>query len=281
MNNTTFTEFATNAIFRIGASNDLTSFDSPERIGYYTFIWAMESEVEIVVDSEPVRLLPNQILALTPIQYFQFVSGEGLRVYQFNREFYCIKDHDKTVGCAGDLFFGNDYIPVVSLAAEEVEKFELLHQIFLEEMNNKDRVQAEMLRMLLARFIIKTTRLLNQADHPQQIKKKSDLLRKFNMLVELHFKEQHGVKFYAEQMFKSPKTLANSFSKFNNTPLQIIHQRIVLEAKRLLTYSDLSSKEIAYELGFDDPAHLSKLFKKHTGMPPSAFKANHIHTLTQ
>ncbi|NQX78735.1 helix-turn-helix domain-containing protein [Gilvibacter sp.] len=274
MKTTTFTEFSTDALLKIGDQQVLKEFDSPKQIGLYSFIWALESGVEIIVDSEPILLQANQILALTPIQYVQFNSDGALRVYQFNREFYCIKDHDKTVGCDGDLFFGNDYIPLVNLSQEEQEKFELLHQIFLEEMDNQDRVQAEMLRMLMARFIIKTTRLLNAGDHPQQHKKKSDLLRKFNMLVETHFKNEHSVKFYAEQMFKSPKTLANSFAKFNSTPLQIIHGRIVLEAKRLLTYTDLSSKEIAYELGFDDPAHLSKLFKKNTGMPPSAFKAS-------
>ena len=112
------------------------------------------------------------------------------------------------------------------------------------------------------------------------IKKKSDLLRQFNMLVEEHFKTEHSVRFYAEKLFKSPKTLANSFAKYQRTPLQIIHDRVILEAKRLLTYTDMSTKEIAYQLGFEDPSHLSKLFKKITGTPPSAFKAAQATTLT-
>ena len=54
--------------------------------------------------------------------------------------------------------------------------------------------------------------------------------------------------------------------------MQIIHQRIVLEAKRLLTYTDKTAKEIAYEVGFDDASHLSRLFKKYTSQSPSEFK---------
>ena len=280
MSKSTFTEFKTNAHLQISDHTALAAFDSAKQIGLYTFIWSLKGQVELMVDSEPITLKENQILSLTPIQFVQYIKGEHLRVYQFNREFYCIKDHDATVGCAGDLFFGNDHMPLITLGGGEQVKFELLHNVFLEEMDNKDRVQAEMLRMLMARFIIKSTRLLNENGEQPLIKKKSDLLRSFNMLVESHYKNEHSVRFYAEKLFKSPKTLANSFSKYKRSPLQIIHDRIILEAKRLLTYTDMSTKEIAYELGFEDPSHLSKLFKKYTGTPPSTYKSTVTSTLT-
>ena len=65
---------------------------------------------------------------------------------------------------------------------------------------------------------------------------------------------------------------SNSFAKYGKSPLQIIHDRIVLETKRQLLYTDRSSKEIAYDIGFDDASHLSRLFKKQTSMSPSEFK---------
>lgn len=281
MATSTFTEFTTQGQLNITDQTALEQFSQSREIGMYSFIWAMEDGVNLIVDSEPIKLKANQILSLTPIQIVQFVAGQNIRFYQFNREFYCIKDHDQAVGCAGDLFFGNNHIPLISLDQNEQQKFELLHQVFLEEMENKDNVQAEMLRMLMARFIIKTTRLLNNNSAAGQlIKKKSDLYRAFNVLVEEHYRRQHSVRFYAEELFKSPKTLANSFSKYKRTPLQIIHDRIVLEAKRLLTYTDHSTKEIAYQLGFEDPSHLSKLFKKYTGTPPSAYKISQRQALT-
>ncbi|WP_299337762.1 AraC family transcriptional regulator [uncultured Psychroserpens sp.] len=271
----TFSEFSTNAILKVGNEQLLSKFSTSKPIGLYTFIWATTSSVNVVVDGVPLSLKANQILSLTAIQYFQFLEGEDVIVYQFNREFYCIKDHDKEVGCVGLLFFGNEHIPVISLDSSEQYKFNILHEVFLDELETTDTIQAEMLRMLMARFIIKTTRLL-KADTSQVItfKGKNDTLRHFNLLVETHYKEAHNVSFYADKLNKSPKTLSNSFAKYGKSPLQIIHDRIVLEAKRQLLYTDKSSKEIAYDIGFDDASHLSRLFKKQTTLTPSEFKRN-------
>ncbi len=271
--NMVFKEFHSQALFRIESQEYLKSFTTAEPIGMYSFIWATAAPAQLVIDSQPITLQPNQILALTPIQFLEYQSGSQIRVYQFNREFYCIKDHDQTVGCAGALFFGNNFIPIITLDAAHQEKYSALHHVFLDELDQKDQVQAEMLRMLMSRFIITSTRLLQQIDKDHLLpKSKTDLIRQFNVLVEEHFKHEHSVSFYANLLHKSPKTLSNSFAKFKRSPLQIIHDRIVLETKRLLNYSDKTTKEIAYQIGFDDASHLSKLFKKHTGMSPTQFK---------
>lgn len=272
--NHTFTEFSTNALFQIGDETDLLQFKTPKQTELYTFIWAKEDPVELIIDSIPFLLQPNSIVALTPIQYIEYLRGDKAVMYQFNREFYCIKDHDQEVSCVGILFFGNTNIPVIHLDSEENRKFELLHEVFLDELETKDNIQAEMLRMLMARFIIKSTRLLKDKVGIVETSKstKVDLLRSFNFLVEQHFKTEHSVGFYADKLFKSPKTLSNNFAKLNRSPLQIIHERIVLEVKRLLIYTDKSSKEIAYEVGFEDASHLSRLFKKQTSLSPSQFK---------
>ncbi|GAB1855318.1 helix-turn-helix domain-containing protein [Flavobacteriaceae bacterium MHTCC 0001] len=270
----TFKEFSTNAILKIGNEELLEPFQTSKQPELYTFIRTTNSKAEIVVDSIPYTIASNSILALTIVQYFQFVSGEGLVVYQFNREFYCIKDHDQEVSCAGLLFFGNVHIPIIELDTKEQRKLDVLHEVFLDELETKDTIQAEMLRMLMARFIIISTRLLKAKEGFAETTKntKIDLLRDFNLLVEAHFKREHSVSFYAEKLFKSPKTLSNNFAKLNTSPLQIIHERIILEAKRLLIYTDKTTKEIAYDIGFDDASHLSRLFKKQTSLSPSDFK---------
>lgn len=269
----TFTEFSTNATFKIDGDAVLQTFKKSKQLGLYTFIWANKSAINIVVDGVPVTLQQHQIISLTPIQYLQYLEGDDSIVYQFNREFYCIKDHDKEVSCVGLLFFGNQTIPIITLDAKEQLSFSSLHQVFIEEIENKDPIQAEMLRMLMARFIIKMTRLFKMNDPNTQIEKAGDnLLRQFNVLVESHYKKEHSVSFYADKLFKSPKTLSNSFSKLGNSPLQIIHARIILEAKRQLLYTDKNTKQIGYEIGFEDASHLSRMFKRVTGISPSEFK---------
>lgn len=270
----TFTEFSTNAILKIGDESILEPYKEAKQPDLYTFIRTNTFKAEIVVDSIPYTIKPHSVLALTTVQYFEFISGKDLVVYQFNREFYCIKDHDQEVSCAGLLFFGNVHIPIMDINAEEQRKFKILHEIFMDELETKDTIQAEMLRMLMARFIIISTRLLKAKEGVVETVKntKVDLLREFNLLVEAHFKKEHSVSFYAEKLFKSPKTLSNTFAKLKTSPLQIIHERIILEVKRLLIYTDKSAKEIAYDVGFEDASHLSRLFKKHTQLSPSDFK---------
>lgn len=271
----TFTEFSTNAILKVGDEELLEPYKVSNQPDLYTFIRTTNSKADILVDSVPYTIEPNSILALTIVQYFQFISGEDLVVYQFNRAFYCIKDHDQEVSCAGLLFFGNVHIPIIELEDKEHRKLDILHEVFLDELETTDTIQAEMLRMLMARFIIISTRLLKSKEGvliKTAKNTKIDLLREFNMLVESHFKTEHSVSFYAGKLFKSPKTLSNTFAKLNTSPLQIIHERIVLETKRLLIYTDKTAKEIAYEVGFEEASHLSRLFKKHTSLAPSDFK---------
>jgi AraC family transcriptional activator of pobA len=100
-----------------------------------------------------------------------------------------------------------------------------------------------------------------------------DIVREYNYLVESNFKTKHQVADYAEMLNKSPKTLSNLFKKYNEkSPLQVIQNRTILEARRLLHYSDKSIKEIAYEIGYEDIQSFSRFFKKMEGVSPSDFK---------
>lgn len=267
-----FNEFSTGALLKVANEELLQSYIKSEPIELYTFIWPRDTDINIEVDGVVIPLEKDKIIVLTPNQYFKFISGSSVIVYQFNREFYCIKDHDKEVSCMGVLFYGNTPISIIELDDKEQSKLDQLHKVFLDELDTVDTIQAEMLRMLMARFIITTTRLIKQQTNYSNLVDQVDLIRNFNILVDTHFRKEHTVSFYAKKLFKSPKTLSNNFAKFEKSPLQIIHDRIILEAKRLLIYTDKSAKEIAYEIGFEDASHLSRMFKKHTSFSPSEFK---------
>jgi len=271
-----FDEPFTKAVMKVGDLSLIEGFKTPKQVGLYTFIRTTDSPIFLNVDNIKFYLLPNQIIALTPIQYLQYTEqGEGAIVYQFNQEFYCIKDHDKEVSCQGILFFGNAQLSIIDLDAAAQHTFDNYHEMLLEEIKISDTVQGEMLRILLKKFIIKSTRLIkDQKNISFDFPHKLNLLREFNMLVETHFKNHHQVSFYADQMNKSPKTLSNTFHTYQVSPSQIIQERIVLEAKRLLAHSNKSSKEIGYELGFEDASNFSRVFKNHEGISPSEYRKN-------
>ena len=129
---------------------------------------------------------------------------------------------------------------------------------------------------MLKRLLILCTRIYKeQSELTTFDKKQLDIVRDYNYLVETNFKTKKQVADYAEMLNKSPKTLSNLFKKYNEkSPLQIIQDRTILEARRLLRHSDQSIKEIAYEIGYEDIQSFSRFFKKLEGVSPSEFKKN-------
>lgn len=242
------------------------------------FIWNRDPmDLEIEVDGIKLNLKENQLLCCTYNQDIRIPKQHNeLTLLFFNKEFYCIHTFDKEVSCNGLLFFGSDYMPVLQLDREEIESLGILIEVLQKEFKISDNNQEEMLRILLKRFIIRATRMARK----QLLKENSkieevDIIRQFNSLVEEHFKSRKTVSEYADLMHKSPKTVANIFSKISmQSPLQVIHERIAIEAKRLLIYTQSPIKSIGYELGYEDYAQFSKFFKKMTGIYPQEFRAN-------
>lgn len=240
-----------------------------------TIAWNKGPAQPVSIDGIRYDFPTNTILCLMVNQTFQFSNPEDIVAWQFNREFYCIVDHDKEVSCVGFIFYGSQQIMFTALNNEHRHKIALLLKVFVEEFETVDDIQEDMLRMLLKRLIIIVTRLARQQflTNNELTDQKLDIIRQYNLLVENNYKTQHRVKFYADQLNRSPKTLANLFALYNNkSPLAIIQERVFLEAKRLLIYTDKSSKEIAYELGFEDAAYFSNFFKKMASQSPSEFR---------
>lgn len=243
--------------------------------GLYRIVWVKSGTATLMVDSIPLTVAAGQVAFFTPHNNITSIQHTGAVVaFAFNREFYCIRDHDREVSCHGYLFYGSSTIPVVALDARETERFEVLLTVFLEEFETRDNRQPEMLKMLLKQLLIKSARLgRTLMSDPALETGQLDVVRRYNVLVEMHFRNHHQVKDYASMMAKSPKTLANLFARYNNrTPLQVINDRIVLEAKRLLSATSKTVEEISDELGYSEAAHFSKFFKKQAGNSPKDFK---------
>ncbi|MFN4993786.1 MAG: helix-turn-helix domain-containing protein [Bacteroidota bacterium] len=239
-----------------------------------TFVWIRGQKTDIDFEGMNLHLHNNTIICLTSLHKIEFNIIEAARVIKFNREFYCVKDHDSEVSCKGLLFYGANQLPYFQIPDDEMEKFETFWRMFQIEMQSKDDLQLEMLQMMLKRFIILCTRIYkSQMNFTKLEFKEVDMIRDFQFLVEQHFKTKHSVQEYADLLNKSVKTLANTFSKASDkSPLQIIHERKVLEAKRMLRYTDKPIKEIAYELGFEDIQTFSRFFKKMESLSPTDFK---------
>ncbi|HEV2480493.1 MAG TPA: helix-turn-helix domain-containing protein [Puia sp.] len=272
-----FEEQGTSGLFRISLADASLKGEGTGQDGTLsTIVCNRHAEQTVVIDEVPYRFPKDSILPLVANQHFIFEHPEDLLAWQFNRDFYCIADHDAEVGCVGFLFYGIHHPFFIRLTPPEVDQINALEEMCIAEMGIRDRMQGEMLRILLKRLIINVTRLAKtQTDTPKDAEGKLDIVRMFNLLLEQHFREQHEVNFYAAALHRSPKTLTNVFARFKYpSPSTLIHRRIIQEAKRYLFYTDKSAKEIAYLLGFASPAHFSRYFKQHTGKNATNYKTD-------
>lgn len=237
-------------------------------------VWNHEAEASFLVNNEPITLKKNEIAFFTSLHKVETTYFESISVVRFNKNFYCILDHDHEVSCSGLLFFSPLKVPIIALPETEITKFTMLWRVFENELETSDKLQFEMLQMLLKRLIILCTRLYKRQQTIESIPESSVyLVRRYLFLVELNFKRAHNVAFYAELLNRSSKTLSNLFAKINQpSPQAIIHQRLHQEAQRLILHSNLSLKEIAFDLGFEEISTFSRFFKNQEGCAPTEFK---------
>lgn len=250
-------------------------FKQQKGFNAHTIAWNRGKDTRIWIDEVPCTFTANSVLPIMLNQSFRFEDASDVVAWQFDRNFYCLQNHDSEVGCYGFLFFGPMPTMFISLGKEDRQKMEQLWSQFREEFANMEDIKAGMLRALLVSLVIQLTRMakkqyVQSAPNEQTF----NLIRQYHFLVELHYRKQHQVQFYASQLNRSPKTLANLFSAHSTkTPLQVIHERLVTEAKRLLLYTDRSIKEIAADLGFADLTHFSKFFRNQAGKSPTEFQS--------
>ncbi|MEE1613262.1 helix-turn-helix domain-containing protein [Microvirga sp. CF3016] len=103
---------------------------------------------------------------------------------------------------------------------------------------------------------------------------------RFRELVDRDFRSNQSIEAYARSLGLTPPHLNRICREhLGDTALGVIHQRIILEAKRYLTFTSLSAKEIALALAFEDPAYFARFFKQRTGLPPLAFRAMQQSTM--
>ena len=260
------------AIHELDAANSHVIFDV--RATDMTFIWNVGKRMVITIDKIRYELAQDQLIFLTEFHQIDSVELETARMVRFNQPFYCIVNHDNEVGSKGFLFFGASGVPIVSIDEHMLRAFEVSWEMFCTEMASSDILKKDMLQCILKRMLILSARILRRSSNFHKLEAgQSDIVREFNYLVEKHFAEHHDVAFYASKLNKSPKTISNLFSVFSNRgPQNIIHDRIMLHARRQIGYTSLSIKEIAHELGYEDIQTFSRFFKNKEGISPMQYR---------
>lgn len=239
-----------------------------------TLIWNKGEEMKIMIDTVEYNLSKNEVIFLTEFHRIDSLNLDSVRFIRWNQSFFCPINQDNEVGSKGLLFFGATGVPIVKIIEDELKSLENYWENFSMEMNSKDNLQKDMLQSILKQILIFCARSLKKSSNFDRLEKNEvDIIREFNFLVEGHFSKHHDVAFYASKLNKSPKTLSNLFALVSNRPpISIIHDRIMLHARRQINYTNLSIKEIAYDLGYEDIQTFSRFFKNREGISPIQYR---------
>ncbi|NAS31753.1 helix-turn-helix domain-containing protein [Flavobacteriaceae bacterium R38] len=246
----------------------------------FNIFWIKKGSGSYSIDFENYTFDSEVVLFMEPGQVFSVESESIVKGYwlSFEPDFYCIDTLNKEISCNGVLFNNIYEKPFVNPTKEDTAKLCFILDTMVEEFTKKEGASAhlEMLQLLLKQFIILSVRIKESHQSFKNNSKETLLYKDFRLLVNQNYNTIHSVTDYANRLGISPKSLTKHFHRIGApSPSELIKNRIVLEAKRLLLYSELTIKQTAHSLGFDDPAYFTRFFTKATQKSPVQFRSEH------
>lgn len=247
------------------------------RHSYYHMLWMTDALGQHTLDFETFEVRPNSVFFISPGQVHAWTSSVPPVGYviNFSTEFF-LQMYPRVDELAEFPFFHvANTDPVLYLSpGQNADLLPLLEEI--EQEFNADRPwRYEIVRSFLLILLTRLRRLHQPRDADSVSPKSYSLTKRFKLLIEQRYLEFASVQDYSALLLVTDRRLNEAVkSTTGKTATQLIHDRVLLEAKRLLTQSELGISEIAYRLNFEDPAYFSRFFKKHALVTPSEFKKN-------
>jgi AraC family transcriptional activator of pobA len=229
------------------------------------------------IDDSNFRVQPNAFYLIARGQVHQFTEAHRVNglVIRFNEDFLP-SPTDRTEFLHSALFDPARTPRMLALGAGDAARMHgLLDQLVAEYQQPEECGRSLALGYLLRVLIVNLERAMkNQGGSPRGGNDAGYTLSSdFAALLGQHFCSHHDVAFYAGILGVAPRLLSIHVKRaIGKTAKQLIEDRLILEAKRHLRFTSLTVKEIAYVLGYDDPSHFSKTFKRLTAVSPQDFK---------
>lgn len=255
--------------------------DIPHRHNYYSVIWSFTATGKHHIDFKEYPILPNHIFFVSPRQVHQVFTDPGPTglIILFTQEFLVSNSIREDFISNLKLFHDSGETPPLPLTDQMVNNLRTFSDKMMETFLSDREMKSETIGAYLRLFLIECNShcSLFPGNNTQGIEVGRSMVRRFKNLVENHYFEWHQVKNYAAVLNVTPSYL-NDVIKFalNESAKDYIQNRLVLETKRLILFTEKSSKEIGYDLGFEDPSHFSKFFKNNAGLSINKFKEIHV-----
>ncbi|MEX0966918.1 MAG: helix-turn-helix transcriptional regulator [Bacteroidia bacterium] len=245
-------------------------FTVPHRHNYFEIFFFEVGGGYHLIDFEEFEIQDGSIHFVSPGQVHVLKRAPGSYGYIviFSREFFYKATPDNRLLFRHPLLHNRTNYPIIKPVQKHFQELVNCVTRMGQELARNSPYMEELMRLYLHEMLFRS------AENLERKQQEPDLVMSFFALLETHFYEWHFVTQYADELAVSDRQLGHELSNSTGkTTLEHIAQRLMLEAMRLLQYSELSVKEIGFRLGFDDPAHFGKFFKKHRKISPGAFRS--------
>ena len=247
------------------------------RHNYYEIFIFNEGGGTHYIDFEAFPIASNSVHFVSPGQVHlvqRELNSHGY-VILFSRDFYYLNQQDKNLLFELPFLNNNNPKPIIELNDKQFEFILQLMQQISQECEETDASQEPLVQSYLNILLLKCKQFYHndQPEHSGPPDPIMQLVYKFRIMVEQQFRNMHLVKEYANELAVSPEQLNEATKKhLGRHASDMIADRILLEAKRLLLHSALTTKEVAFFLNFEDPSYFSRFFRNKAGQTPTQFK---------
>ncbi len=250
--------------------------DTPHRHTYYEILFIEEGQGfhEIDFYSYPVQGAGLHFLTPGQVHLLNFSTACQGFIVAFSEEYYSFYNPTAPPLAQFAFFQPGRRQPILQLSQLERHYFHNIMENMVADHLSDEPDQA-MIGKYLGVLLQKSNGLC-RADYQSKDSASisvPELVGRFQELVEKNFRELHEVQQYATELAVSPDYLSKVVRKYLGASSQeYILDKLLLEAKRLLVFTNLSSKEIAYHIHIDDPSYFGRIFKRKTGLTPNEYR---------
>lgn len=267
----------------ITASSDsqMQVFRFPCRIDAFIIGVGTEGETSVSFNLHEFRLKKDSMFIFTPKNILQVNSQQYFKadVIAISPDF--MRRINIDIKNMMPLFLKFVENPTLALTPEESRSMRgMIAQIERETRGPETHFSFDIVSGLIAATIYKVGDIMYHylAEHPEgqnnSHNRAEEYFKQFTHLLGEHFREERSVGFYARQLCITPKYLTTLIKRISGKSVsEWIDSYVILEAKTLLKYSNMSVQEIAYYLNFPNQSFFGSYFKRNTGMSPSQYKA--------
>lgn len=245
----------------------------PHKHSFYEVLWLTSGKSTNVIDYHQTVVEPQTLFFISPGQLHLMSSAQKVKGYSitFTEEFLLLTANNKERLLALSFLDNNYASPSLKLTPAAQIELQAVLQLLEQEVMLTEKSPVIIGNLLFA-MLNKIQRII---DGKKENHNQANVIRfkKFKSIVENHFKTQKGLPFYAGELLITPHRL-NQISKMvsGKTAGEVIRERLLLEAKRLLVHTDLTISEISDDLGFEDISYFSRQFREKELVTPSTYR---------